>query len=314
MGVYSNININEINEILSYYEMGKAVSFSATAEGISNSNYKVTLENQTEVLLKISNDKTIPQLENEQRILQVLHKYGFEFSPKAFETISGKPIYTHNDFYGVIFPFIKGLAPSMTKTVVSQLGETLAKLHSLEIHGEDLDSIRPHDLVGFGGMHIYDYSISKSAPVDFCYAFNKIFVNKLLDIPYDIFPAGIIHGDLYLDNSLFHDDEIQTLIDFEQAGRGRFILDLGIALSGSCLNSNKDNIDLELKASFLAGYEKQRKLLTIEKEYIDTAILVGFFSIALWRIKRFYEGDLDTSKKYNYRDLLDRAMNFFNSL
>ena len=155
MGVYSHIDIKEITDILSYYELGEVKSYKPTAEGISNSNYHVILESGLEVLLKISNDKTIPQLENEQRILQVLKKYDYNYSPRAFETIAGKPIYTHNDFYGVVFPFVQGRAPSEpTTSVLSQMGETLAKLHTLEIHAEDLDSIRPHDLVGFGGMNI----------------------------------------------------------------------------------------------------------------------------------------------------------------
>lgn len=315
MGVYSNINIEQINEILSYYEIGHAQSYTATAEGISNSNFKVTLDNGADVLLKISNDKTIPQLENEQRILQVLKKYDFEYSPRAFETIAGKPIYSHNDFYGVVFPYVKGRAPKVVSTTVAfQIGETLAKLHSLEIHAEDLDSIRPHDLVGYGGLSIYDYTLKQEAPEDFSNSFNKIFENKLLDIPYDIFPAGIIHGDMYFDNSLFDDDELQTFIDFEQAGRGRFILDLGIAISGCCLNTEKTSIDLKLKEAFLAGYSTIRKLIAIEKEYLDQAILVGFFSIGLWRIKRFYEGNLDESKRYNYRELLERAHNYHQDL
>ena len=154
MGVYSHIDINEITEILSYYEMGEVESYRATAEGISNSNYHVTLKNGKDVLVKISNDKTIPQLENEQRILQVLKKYDYDYSPRAFETISGKPIYTHKDFYGVVFPFVKGSAPEINANVTYQLGQTLAKLHGLEIHAEDLDSIRPHDLVGYGGLNI----------------------------------------------------------------------------------------------------------------------------------------------------------------
>ena len=73
-------------------------------------------------------------------------------------------------------------------------------------------------------------------------------------MPYDLFPAGVIHGDLYFDNSLFKNGKIVTLIDFEQSGRGRFILDLGIAISGSCLNRDKSNIDLNLLENFLKGY------------------------------------------------------------
>lgn len=311
MGVYSHIDIKEITDILAYYELGQVESYRATAEGISNSNYHVILKSGLEVLLKISNDKTIPQLENEQRILQVLKKYDYKYSPRAFETIAGKPIYTHKDFYGVVFPFVQGNAPvESTATILEQMGETLAKLHTLEIHSEDLDSIRPHDLVGFGGMNIYDYTIQKGAAPDFCLSFNKIFPDKLLDIPYDIFPAGIIHGDLYLDNSLFMDDTIQTFIDFEQAGRGRFILDLGIAISGSCLDDKKETVDLSRMKNFIHGYESHRKLLAIEKDYLNTAVLVGFFSISLWRIKRFLDGSLDESKKFNYRELLNRAEKF----
>lgn len=310
MGIYSDIDITEINQILSYYEFGhEAKSFKATIEGTSNSNYKVTLEDDTNILLKISNDKTIEQLTNEQSILQVLEKYEFEYSIHPFKTISGKSIYQHNGHYGVLFPFIDGLPPVVTKSSCHQVGKALAGLHTLEIKKEDLDSIRPHTLVGYGGMSVFEYCQSESAPEDFVESFNTIFPNKLQKIPYDIFPVGIIHGDLYYDNSLFKDENIVCLIDFEQAGRGRFILDLGIAISGTCLNEKRDNVSMELMSEFLDGYQTQRKLLTIEKEYLKTAILVGFFSIGLWRIKRFYEGSLDPDKKFNYRELLERAKN-----
>jgi homoserine kinase type II len=104
-----------------------------------------------------------------------------------------------------------------------------------------------------------------------------------------------------------------TLIDFEQSGTGRFILDLGIALSGSCLNHDNTDLSLDLMKSFLRGYEQSRPLLIIEKEYLRDAIAVGFFSISLWRIKRFYEGQLDQRKKYNYRELLERCRSFWSS-
>ena len=315
MGVYSHIDLQEITDILAYYEMGAVDSYRATAEGISNSNYHVCLKSGQEVLLKISNDKTIPQLENEQRILQVLKKYNYSFSPRAFETNTGKAIYTHKDFYGVVFPFIQGGAPKEgNKAILNQMGKRLAELHCLEIHSEDLGSIRPHEEVGFGSNDIYQYCESNIAAKDFKNCFEKIFPQKLQDLPYDIFPAGIIHGDLYLDNSLFLDDKLQTFIDFEQAGRGTFILDLGIAISGSCLSTSTKTVDIRLMQHFVEGYETTRKLLAIEKEYLNTAVLVGLFSIGLWRIKRFLEGELDHSKKYNYRELLERAEAFHSAI
>lgn len=314
MGVYSQIDLQEINEILKYYEIGRAVEFKATTLGISNSNFKVKLDSGKLILLKVSNDKTIEQLENEQNILLKLKKYNFEYSIHPIETILGKPIYEHNGFYGVVFPFINGLPPEITHDSIFQIGRALGRLHSLEIHKEDLDTIRPHDLVGYGGLSINEYTLRKDAAPDFVKAFTDMFPQRLQEIPYDLFPAGIIHGDLYYDNSLFFEEKLVTLIDFEQAGTGRFILDLGIAISGSCLNQQRDNIDPGLMQNFLTGYESARKLLVIEKEYMDTAILVGFFSIGLWRIKRFLEGNLDERKKYNYRELLSRAQNYHHTI
>ena len=310
MGVYSEIDLGEINDILKYYEMGHAVDYQATIAGISNSNYKVVLDDGKKVLLKVSNDKTIEQLVNEQNILLTLKKYEYPYALKAFKTIQGKPIYHHGNFYGVIFPFIEGFPPEINPKTIRQIGEALGVLHSLEIRKEDLATIRPHDLVGYGGLSINEYTLTKRATSDFVESFVHVFPDRLQEIPYDIFPAGIIHGDLYYDNSLFNDDKLVTLIDFEQSGRGRFILDLGIALSGSCLNEDKSTIDLNLVKCFLEGYEQKRRLVTIEREYLKTAILVGFYSIALWRIKRFYEGHLDERKKFNYRELLWRAENF----
>jgi homoserine kinase type II len=311
MGIYSQIDLDEINQIFSYYGLDhKAQNFSATIEGTSNSNYKVNLTDGKSILLKISNDKTIEQLINEQKILQVLAKYNYQYSIDPLKTLTGKSIYQHKGHNGVLFPFIDGVPPVVTEQTCFQVGAALSKLHSLEIQKEDLDSIRPHTLVGYGGMSVYEYCNSENCPEDFKKVFKEIFPNQLQDIPYDIFPVGIIHGDLYYDNSLFKDNKIVCLIDFEQAGRGRFILDLGIAISGTCLNKDHSNIDIDLMKAFMDGYCENRKLLSIEKQYLKTAVLVGFFSIGLWRIKRFYEGDLDANKKFNYRQLLQRAQNF----
>ncbi|MBT4790738.1 MAG: phosphotransferase, partial [Halobacteriovoraceae bacterium] len=228
MGVYSDINLNEINEILSYYELGQASDYERTITGISNSNFQVKLESGNSILLKISNDKTLEQLENEQNILLKLKEYHFEYSLPPCKTILGKPIYHHNNFYGVVFPFIKGFPPVISMESTYQIGRALGRLHSLEIHRQDLDTIRPHDLVGYGGQSILEYTQGENAAPDFVAAFEKIFPNKLQDLPYDLFPAGIIHGDLYFDNSLFFEEKLVTLIDFEQSGTGRFILDIGI--------------------------------------------------------------------------------------
>src|SRR5690606_29470599 len=281
-----------------------------TITGISNSDIMVHLESGEDVLLKISNDKTLEQLSNEQRILNALEHYSFKYSLHPFKTTLGKTIYHQEKFFGVVFPFINGLPPLINKKSCHEIGKALGELHSLQIKKEDLSTIRPHDFVDHSGQSVYEYTRTKEAPRDFVEAFEDIFPEHLQDIPFDTFPVGIIHGDLYFDNCLFHDEKLVTLIDFEQAGRGQYLLDIGISLSGCCFNEDRSNLDMELINSYMKGYQEKRKLLAIEEEYLLASILIGFFSIGLWRIKRFYEGKLDESKRYNYRELTLRAHNF----
>jgi homoserine kinase type II len=98
-------------------------------------------------------------------------------------------------------------------------------------------------------------------------------------------------------------------LDFEQAGIGEYILDLGISISGTCLE--KGRIIPPLVDSYLAGYENVRPLKDKEKKFLDEAILLGLMSIALWRIKRFKEGNLNPLMADSYRDLLNRAFHYF---
>jgi homoserine kinase type II len=311
MGTFSKLNPQEINSILRHYEFPKAKSFEATTEGTSNTNYKVTLENDEKILLKVCNDKTKEQLNNEQRILEILEKYQYAYSLNPYKTVLGHSIYEEEDYFGVIFPFVEAKPAKVSTHSCFEIGKALASLHCLEIQKEDLSVIRPHDLVGHGGISLYEYVNSAFCQEDFKKSFNRIFPRQLIDIPYDLFHAGIIHGDLYYDNALFKGDELITLIDFEQAGRGRFILDLGIAISGSCLEDDQSTVSKDYMKSFLRGYEEKRELPQLEKDYLHTAVLVGFYSIALWRVQRFLDKKLDEAKKFNYQELLMKAELFF---
>ncbi|MBY0415742.1 MAG: phosphotransferase, partial [Bdellovibrionales bacterium] len=123
------------------------------------------------------------------------------------------------------------------------------------------------------------------------------------------FSKGIIHGDLYYDNTLFDNNKISTVLDFEQAGIGEYILDLGISISGTCLE--KGRVITPLVNSYLMGYESVKVMTSNEKEFLDQAIILGLLSISLWRIKRFYEKNLNPLMKNSYQDLLVRALHYF---
>lgn len=308
MASYTQIGLNEAEEILKLYGRSKVLKLTPLSLGISNSNYRVDLETES-VLLKISNDKNQLQLSDEQAILLYLNQRGYPFSLKPFALRSGELVYNYGSYFGVIYPFVPGIPPGPSDYTCREVGAALATLHSLKHDQKLLENLRPHESVGFGAQEILNYSRNAKCPSDYKEAFDYFFPDQLQAFLAAPFEKGIIHGDLYYDNTLFNNNQLSAVLDFEQAGRGEYLLDLGISLSGTCLE--KGRIITPLVNSYLEGYEAIRPLSALELKFLDQAIILGLMSISLWRIKRFKERNLNPLMEDSYRDLIVRAMNYY---
>ncbi len=310
MGDYTKLNIQQASDIMELYSLGPITEIFPLSLGISNSNYKITTQSKN-YLLKVSNDKNENELKEEMRVLNYLNRMGFEESLVPYQTSSGKSVYQLDNKFGVLFDFLEGIPPGPSDVACNEIGIGLAKLHSLE-HTKEVEKLRHNEDVGFGAKQVRDFSRSSKAPKDYQEFFNHIFPHGLQGFADFQWETGIIHGDLYSDNTLFKNEKLQTILDFEQGGRGEYILDLGISLSGTCLE--KGRISIPLIKSFLSGYESIRKLPKEEKIHLSDAIFLGLFSISLWRIKRFKEKNLNPLMTNSYRELLLRAEVFAETL
>lgn len=308
MANYTQISETETQAILNLYGIQNIQKISPLSLGISNSNYRVDLKNQKSILLKISDDKNPEQLADEQKILMYLSEKKYPFSLKPFLTSNGESVYHFEKYFGVLFPFVEGIPPGPSDFTCKEVGHALAKLHSISHDSNELKNLRSHEKVGFGANEIYEYVQSKNCPIDFKEAFYNLFNDHLKEFRNTPFHKGIIHGDLYYDNTLFDQNKLSHVLDFEQAGIGEYILDLGISISGTCLE--KGRIINPLVKSYLEGYEEVRPLNKIESRFIHQAVLIGLFSISLWRIKRFKEGNLNPQMENSYRDLLLKAYEY----
>lgn len=304
MASYTQIDLETASTILGLYGLKDIVHLTPLSLGISNSNYKVELKNEI-VLLKISNDKNIEQLKEEQLILFTLNKYAYPYSLKPFAMSNGEWVYSHGPFFGVVYPFVQGIPPGPSDYTCQEVGKSLASLHFLKLPSEELKKIRRHEKVGFGPREILEYCEKPQCPKDFKEAVLEFFPDGLKSFLAEKFEESVIHGDLYYDNTLFDQNKLTTVLDFEQAGIGESILDLGISISGTCLE--KGRVITPLVTSYLRGYESIRPLSVSEKKFLDDAIILGFLSISLWRIKRFYEGDLNPLMRESYKDLITKA-------
>lgn len=303
MGDYTKLQKTEAQEILKLYGKGEVENFRALSLGISNSNYDVKTP-EGRFLLKVSNDKDHLALSKEQEILHRLQTEKFPYSLVPFTTNDGELVYEFNNYSGVLYPFVDGIPPGPSDQTCFEIGKGLATLHKVK----NVQGLRSHEEVGYGENQILEFVKSADCPDDFKEAFQNIFPDNLEDFDENVWEEGLIHGDLYYDNTLFDNNQLAYLLDFEQAGIGPYILDIGISMSGTCLE--KGRVLPELVASYLDGYESVRPLQGGEIEHLTDAILLGLFSIALWRIKRFKLGELNPEMADSYKELLYKAFLF----
>lgn len=312
MAAYTRLSSEDIEEILKLYGLEGVGCIEPLSLGISNSNYRCDLKNGVSVIVKVSNDKGIQEMREEQKILSSLEKFPYSLAP--FKTEGGDTVYEWGQLYGAVFPFINGTKPMGERDEMVQLGKALGALHVFSNENKlEQMKIRKHSEVGYDLNGVLSYcKLDESLP-----EFKKA-CKELLD-PEHVkmwteanLPKGLIHGDLYIDNTLYANGKLLTLLDFEQAGIGAYLQDIGICASGSCLD--RDGVSVEKIEAFLEGYQSERKLSDDETKLVNFSITLGFLDISLWRVKRFYEGDLDPSRRDSYKELLNLAHSFKNQM
>lgn len=306
MAGYTQIHQKTIDAILSLYGKSKAIEWNAMTHGISNSNFRVVTADNEELLLKISNDKSRLELEAEQEVLLWLKKQDFPHLVAPLSTTSNREVYQLDNYFGVVFPFVQGEPPEIDPHTCKELGAALARLHNCQ----NFETVRPYSSVGQDYHVIINYLRSQNPHPDFTQKAESLMRN----IDWSAFenmqlPQGFIHGDLYYDNTLFKKGCLEYVLDFEQSGIGSLIFDIGVSISGSCLNSS-GMIDSDLISNFINGYEHIRELEPLEKENLYPAIILGLISISLWRIIRFNQKQITKDREESYKELLDRAFEF----
>lgn len=299
MGDYTKLNLDDAKSIFSLFQDEEILSIEPLSLGISNSNYKL-IGKEHNYLLKVSNDKNISQLKGEMEILHYLQLEKYLYSLNPYPLKNHEFVYEYKEFFGVLFPFIDGIPPGPSDHTCNEIGKGLAKLHLVKTNS----SLRNQNEVGFGVEEIFNYVNSSSVEQDFKTCFNDLLPNGVRYF-LDRKNESIVHGDLYYDNTLFLNQDLAVVLDFEQGGLGDPLLDLGISISGTCLE--KGRIHPMLVNSYLVGYEDFKPLDKEEKEHLRDAIILGFLSISLWRIHRFKLKNLNPHMTDSYKDLISRA-------
>ena len=271
MSVYTELTLNEIQEFVSQYQL-QAIAYQPIQAGIENSNYFVSTANGQEFVLTIFEELNGQEANFLAPLLQHLQQAGVAVAAPLIAN-NGQSLLTIKEKAAQLAPRIQGQHPLQVNVAQAQvIGEQLAKLH-LALKKYPLKRSNAHGAAWWqkeaakarNGMTQVEQLILDTVLNDF----------EETTEDFDDLPKGLIHGDLFRDNTLFAGDELKAILDFSEAGKDYWLLDIAITINDFCSDWPNVTLNQELYQAFLTGYQKVRKLTEDEQEVLPTFLTMA---------------------------------------
>ncbi|HNE92359.1 MAG TPA: homoserine kinase, partial [Agitococcus sp.] len=271
MSVYTELTLSEIQEFVSKYQL-QAIAYQPIQAGIENSNYFVSTANGQEFVLTIFEELNGQEANFLAPLLQHLQQAGVAVAAPLIAN-NGQSLLTIKEKAAQLAPRIQGQHPLQVNVAQAQvMGEQLAKLH-LALKKYPLKRSNAHGAAWWqkeaakarNGMTQVEQLILDTVLNDF----------EETTEDFDDLPKGLIHGDLFRDNTLFAGDELKAILDFSEAGKDYWLLDIAITINDFCSDWPNVALNQELYHAFLTGYQKVRKLTEDEQEVLPTFLTMA---------------------------------------
>lgn len=280
MSVYTQLSLTEIQAFVAQYQL-QAVAYQAIQAGIENSNYFVTMTDGQQYVLTIFEELSHPEASFLAPLLQHLQQSGVAVAAPLVAN-NGQSLLMLNEKAAQLAPRIQGQHPLQVTTAQAQImGEQLAKLH-LALKKYPLKRSNTHGAAWWqkeaakarNGMSQLEQLILDTVLNDF----------EETTEDFDDLPKGLIHGDLFRDNTLFDGEELKAILDFSEAGKDYWLLDVAITINDFCSEWPNVTLNQDLYQAFLTGYQKVRKLTEDEQEVLPTFLAMAALRFWLSRL------------------------------
>jgi len=257
MAVYTQISEDTLKATLARFDLGTLQSFEGIAEGVENSNYRLTTDKGKYVLTIIEKRANPEELPFYIGFMEHLRHKGIPTAAVKADR-EGRTIITLDGKPALISEFLEGAWPRDVYVHHCQAaGETLAMMHRA---GHDFKMKRKNTM-GFPAwkslIHACQGRADELEPGLF----------ELLDAELDyleqnwpkFLPKGAIHADLFPDNVFFTDEKLTGIIDFYFACWDTLAYDLMLTFNPWCFDW-KGDLDTARAKAFLETYNKIRPL------------------------------------------------------
>lgn len=285
MNAITQLDVLDLEDTISRYNVGELLRYWPAVNGIENSNYFVrTVRNgqEHEYVLTI-----LEQPSNAGRayvpLLDLCVEAGLPVA-KVIRSVKGEA-FEHYDRKAVL---LSQRLPGQhvynpTQAQIRCLGRFIARLHvatwkwdfPVPPYPRDSVWLEHHAALCRGYLPFQSAALMADTVRE---------VNSLLQRQDTrALPAGVIHGDLFRDNVLFNAHGLSGVLDFHHAARGYLIYDLAVAANDWCTDAD-GLLDAQLSLTLLRAYHEIRPLQASELQLLPAFMLYAALSFWLSRL------------------------------
>lgn len=260
MSVFTPVTAQELTEFLSHYAVGELLNYQGIEAGVENSNFFVNTTQGTYVLT-LFEQHSPTELEY---FLQVMQHMAAAQLPIAapIQNQAGHLLSSCKTKPAALIHRLAGA--TLTEPNLQQcraIGATLAKIH---LAGQNFPLKRLPDRghqwrIATAQRILPLLSTSKDASL------LKITLQRQQSLVLAGLPTGLIHADLFRDNTLFVENQLCGVLDWYYACDDCWLYDLAIVVNDWCCFEN-GGLDTERLTICLQAYHQIRPLNQLEAE------------------------------------------------
>lgn len=261
MAVYTPLSDDDVVELLAQYDIGAPLRCEGIAEGVENTNYKLTTATGAYILTIFEKRVAEADLPFFIGVMERLAARGFQ-APQPIATRDGGYLTHIKGKPAAIVSFLDGVWPRRIELWhCAAVGEALARMH-VALDGFEME--RPNALSVAGWEKLITPrmpEVEKLRP-----GLAALVSNDMARVRsawrHDL-PRGVIHADLFPDNALFAGGELTGVIDFYFACTDALAYDLAVCLNAWCFAGPR--YDIERGRAMIGAYRRVRQLSSLER-------------------------------------------------
>ena len=262
MAVYTDVPPGELARFVASYGLGRLLDYKGIAQGVENTNYRVDTEKGRYLLTLYEKRVDLADLPFFLGLMEHLAARGLNCPVPVHSTagavlgeLAGRP--------AALVTWLDGAWPK-TQSVAqcAALGAALSELH---LDGADFKLTRANALGVSGWRPLFQKFAAHCAQI--APHLDTIIADELDQVEQhwpNALPHGVIHADLFPDNSFFIADTLSGIFDFYFACNDALAYDLAVCINAWCFDESHAFVP-EKSRALVQSYQQLRPLTGAEQ-------------------------------------------------